>query len=275
MKLEDRGTHTSIPHASALVDGWREARRRTGRMLVALDYDGTLVPIAPRPEAAVLPEATRALLARLAARPDTHVAVVSGRGLEDIRSRVGLEGVYYVGNHGLEIVGPGLRWVHEAAVAATPRIAECAAGLRAGLDGIEGVVMEDKRITLSVHYRLVRAEEDVARVRAAVLETCAGRDGIRITEGKRVLEVRPAVDWDKGRATRFLLEALGLESTPQPPVVFFGDDLTDEDAFRALRGRGDGILVASAAEMRPDTAASTLVESTDEVLALLEALAEP
>lgn len=275
MKLEERGTRVSIPHASSLVDGWREARRRTGRMLVALDYDGTLVPIAPRPEAAVLPETTRALLARLAARPDTHVAVVSGRGLEDIRSRVGLEGLFYVGNHGLEIVGPELDWVHESAAAATSLIAACAAELHAGLAGIEGVVLEDKRITLSVHYRLVREAEEVARVRAVVLETCAGREGIRITEGKRVLEVRPAVDWDKGRATRFLLEALGLEATSQPPAVFVGDDLTDEDAFRALRGRGDGILVASAAEMRPDTAATTLVESTVEVLALLEALAEP
>lgn len=244
-------------------------------MLVALDYDGTLLPIAPRPEAAVLPEETRRLVARLAARPDTDVAVISGRGLEDIRSRVGLEGVYYAGNHGLELSGPGLEWVHPDALRAQPAMAACAADLVAGLGGIDGVVIEDKRITLSVHYRLVRDEAEVARVRRTVLATCAGRDGLRITEGKRVLEVRPTVDWDKGRATRFLVEALGLETPTRPPVVFFGDDLTDEDAFRALRGRGDGVLVASAAELDRDTAATALVESTDEVLELLAALADP
>lgn len=275
MALKDREAAAGLPHARELVTGWREARRRTGRMLVALDYDGTLLPIAPRPEAAVLPDGTRQLVARLAARPDTDVAVISGRGLEDIRARVGLEGVYYAGNHGLELEGPGLEWVHPDALRAQPRIAACAADLMAGLDGIDGVVMEDKRITLSVHYRLVRDEEEVARVRRTVLATCLGRDGLRITEGKRVLEVRPTVDWDKGRATRFLVEALGLETATRPPVVFIGDDLTDEDAFRALRGRGDGVLVASAAELNRDTAATALVESTDEVLELLEVLANP
>jgi len=275
MELEDRGVQVGLPHARALVDGWREARRRAGRMLVALDYDGTLLPIAPRPEAAVLPEGTRALVARLAARPDTYVAVISGRGLEDIRARVGLEGVYYAGNHGLEIEGPGLRKVHEGALEALPQIAACAAELRARLAGVEGVVLEDKRITLSVHYRLVSDEEEVARVRREVLATCGDHAELRITTGKRVLEVRPAVDWDKGRAIRFLVEALGLETTTRAPVVFFGDDLTDEDAFRALRGRGDGVLVAPAEEVRPDTAATALVESTEEVLELLEALADP
>ena len=273
MELEDRGVRVGLPHARALVDGWREARRRAGRMLVALDYDGTLLPIAPRPEAAVLPEGTRALVARLAARPDTYVAVISGRGLEDIRARVGLEGVYYAGNHGLEIEGPGLRQVHEGALEALPQIAACAAELRARLAGVEGVILEDKGITLSVHYRLVSDEEEVARVRREVLATCGDRAGLRITTGKRVLEVRPAVDWDKGQAIRFLVEALGLETT-RAPVVFFGDDLTDEDAFRALRGRGDGVLVATAEEVRPDTAATALVESTEEVLELLEALAD-
>ncbi len=262
-----------IPHAMERVDAWRAARRRTGRMLLALDYDGTLAPIAARPEAAELPAATRGVLARLAARPDTDVAVVSGRTLEDVRARVGLAGVYYAGNHGLEIEGPGVQRVHTGAAASRPRIEACAAALRRALAGIEGVVIEDKGLTLSVHYRLVSAAEDVERVRALTRDACAGRERLRLTEGKRVLEVRPDVDWDKGRATRFLLDALELDALTAAPVLFIGDDRTDEDAFRALRGRGDGVLVA---ESPPeDTAATALVRSTDEVAALLAELAAP
>lgn len=245
----------------------------TGRMLLALDYDGTLVPIAPRPEAAALSAATRSVLARLAARPDTDVAVVSGRALEDVRARVGLEGVYYAGNHGLEIEGPGVQRVHADAAAARPRIEACVAELRRALAGVEGVVLEDKGITLSVHYRLVTSAEEAARVRELTRAACGGREGVRITEGKRVVEVRPDVDWDKGHATRFLVQSLELEALPRAPVVFIGDDLTDEDAFRALRGRGDGVLVAAAAPA--DTAATAIVRAPEEVATLLEALAEP
>ncbi|HEX6940375.1 MAG TPA: trehalose-phosphatase [Longimicrobiales bacterium] len=270
---EDRGQGMGIPHAMQKLDGWRAARRRTGRMLLALDFDGTLVPIAPRPEAAVLSGEARSLVARLAARPDTDVAVVSGRALEDIRAKVGLDGVYYAGNHGLEIEGPGVQRVHADAVAARPRIEACAAELREALAGIEGVVLEDKGVTLSVHYRLVASEEEVARVRATVLRVCGGREGVRITEGKRVLEARPAADWDKGHATRFLLKALELDALPRSPAIFIGDDLTDEDAFRALRGRGDGVLVAAGEPS--ETAATAVLHSTDEVLELLAALAEP
>lgn len=262
-----------IAHATERLEDWRRARRRTGRMLVALDYDGTLTPIVQRPEEAALSERTRSVLARLAERPDTDVAVVSGRALEDVRRRVGLSGLYYAGNHGLEIEGPGLHWVHAEASAARPRIESCGVALREALRTVPGVIIEDKGITLSVHYRLVVSESEATRVRTTVEEVCGGHDGVRITSGKKVLEVRPDMDWDKGRATRFLVHALNLAEMRQAPVLFIGDDRTDEDAFRELNGWGYGILVA---EMPPpDTAATALLHTTEEVVELLAALAAP
>lgn len=262
----------AIVHANDRVGAWRAARRRVGRMLVALDYDGTLAPIVDRPERAALPEPTRATVARLAARPDTDVAIVSGRALEDVRSRVGVAAIYYAGNHGLEIEGPGIVRVHPGAAAARPRVEACAAALREALGGIAGAEIEDKGITLSVHYRRVAAAE-VERVRERTFRVCEGRAGLRVTEGKRVIEVRPDVDWDKGRATRFLLDALELDALHAAPAVFIGDDRTDEDAFRALEGRGEGVLVVDAPP--PDTAAAAYVRSTEEVATLLAALAAP
>lgn len=242
-------------------------------MLVALDFDGTLAPIAGHPAEVVFPAASREALERLAARPDTDVAVVSGRSLEDTRARVGLPGLYYAGNHGMEIEGPGIQEVHSGAAAARSRIAACAASVREWADRMEGVVLEDKGLTLSVHYRLVRDPAVAEEVQRRVRERCGAEPGLRITGGKQVIEVRPDVPWDKGRAVRFLLDALEAPGTALLPAIFIGDDATDEDAFRALRGRGDGVVVASPAPA--ETAATAWVASVAEVAALLNALAAP
>src|SRR5690606_23488960 len=98
-----------IPHATELLASWRDARRRVGRMLVAVDFDGTLTPIVAHPAGAMLPPRAREVLERLGARPDPDVAVVSGRALEDVRERSALDGIYYAGNHGMEIEGPGIQ----------------------------------------------------------------------------------------------------------------------------------------------------------------------
>ncbi len=242
-------------------------------MLVALDFDGTLAPIVERPEDAALPAGARPVLERLVARPDTDVAIVSGRGLEDVRARVGLAGAFYAGNHGMEIEGPGLERRVPEAVAARPRVAACAAALRDALDGIDGAQVEDKGATLSVHTRRVADADAAAEVERRVRAIAGDYPGLRLTAGKKVLEVRPDIDWDKGRATSFLLGALEAGAGLAVPVVFIGDDRTDEDAFRALGERGDGVLVAPAPPA--DTAARAWVESPAGVLDLLRRLAEP
>lgn len=262
-------TGTRIPHAAERLPELLELRRRAGRMLVALDFDGTLSPIVPVPSEAALLEGVEAPLRRLAARPDTTVAIVSGRGLADVRARVRLEGVYYAGNHGFEIEGPDVDRVHEAARAARPALEEAASALREALAEEPGVEVEDKGWTLTVHYRRATREGADDRVREAV-ERHGRRPSLRVTEGKKVFEIRPDVEWDKGAATRFLLDT--LRGDGELPAIFIGDDRTDEDAFAVVTGLGGGIVVGRPPP--PDTRALAWAADPDEVADLIRALAD-
>jgi len=210
------------------------------RLAIFLDYDGTLTPIVERPEDAVLAEETRAVLRRLAQRHT--VAIVSGRDLKDVRARVGIDALHYAGSHGFDIAGPGGSRVHEAARAAEPRLAAAADELVRDTATLPGVQVERKRFAIAVHYRRAR-DADRDAVQAAVDRALAHHAGLRKTGGKKVFELRPDVDWDKGRAVLWLLRALDLEAALP---VYIGDDDTDEDAFRALGGRGIGIVVLDA-----------------------------
>lgn len=234
------------------------------KLALFLDYDGTLTPIVERPEAAVLGADMREALRRLAARHP--VAIVSGRDLEDVRARVGLEDVHYAGCHGFEIAGPRGNRVHGAAAAAAPQLGAAADQVAHDTRDVRGVQLERKRFMLAVHYRRVR-EADVHLVRAAVARAQARHPALRVTSGKKVLELQPDVDWDKGRAVLWLIETLELQ---QALPVYIGDDETDEDAFRALAQRGVGIAVQEAPRA---TAARYDLPDPDAVRELLSALA--
>jgi trehalose-phosphatase len=229
-----------------------------------LDYDGTLTPIVERPEDAVLDEATREVLRRVVQRHP--VAIVSGRDLEDVRQRVGLPDVHYAGCHGFEIAGPLGNRVHAAAAAAAPQLAAAADLVARDTHDLPGVQLERKRFTLAVHYRRAR-DADVPAVRDAVARAQARHPALRVTSGKKVLELQPDVDWDKGRAVLWLIESLRLQDALP---VYIGDDVTDEDAFRALAHRGVGIAVQEAPQ---PTAAQYTLRDPDEVRALLAGLA--
>ena len=252
---------------------WLEAWERSGRLVLLLDFDGTLSPIVPRPEAAAILPAARDSLLRLLGCETVDVAVVSGRGLADARSRVGLAEIAYAGNHGMEIEGADFRQIHEEAAAARPALEEVVRELRPKILPISGALLEDKGLTLSIHYRLVDPQE-VEQIRTLVRAAVGDRSDLRVTEGKKVLEVRPAVKWDKGRAVRFLLEQ--LRPAAGTPVLYVGDDTTDEDAFRALAewegGTGEGIIVADPLPER--TAATAFLRDPEEVARLLERLVE-
>lgn len=237
------------------------------RLVVMLDYDGTLSPIAPRPEDAVLPPRTRQVLGELAGRWRT--AIISGRSLDNLRELVGVEGLVYVGNHGLEIEGPpgsGIR--RNLAEAFAPDVAAAAAGLEAALAGVDGALVENKRYSLSVHYRLV-APGQVPTVEAAVEAAIAAHPRLEKRHGKKVLELRPGLDWDKGKAVRWLLDTLD-QAGPAALPVYVGDDVTDEDAFRELAGDGIGVLVSETAR---ETAATRRLRDTDECRRFLARLA--
>jgi len=256
----------------------RHHLREVDGLLFATDFDGTLSPIEENPEA---PEPTETNLRSLRAfrdHPKVTPAVISGRGLADLRKRVGVDGVDYVGNHGLELGIDGEQETHPDAAAAEPVIAEICETLSDRLSEIEGTVVENKGVTATVHYRMVDREQ-VEAVREHVFGAVdeLGDDEVEIHDGKESLELRPAADWDKGSAIVQLLDHVEDGWLP----VYIGDDTTDEAAFEAIRP--DGITVhvgdnhATAADYRVRSSVEAevfirwlvtdglaLVESTDD-----------
>jgi trehalose 6-phosphate phosphatase len=208
------------------------------------------------------------------------VAILSGRGREDVAARVGLPDLVYAGSHGFDIAGPGLR--HEVGTEIPKEIETAAARLASELGEIPGVLLEPKRFALSVHYRLA-PEERVPEIERAVDAALAAHPALRKGLGKKLFELRPNLDWDKGKALLWLLGRLGLDRPAGEPGVvpiYVGDDLTDEDAFRALAGIGDmggiggiGIVVAEASDAPRETAADYSLRDPGEVRELLDRLA--
>lgn len=262
-----------IPSAFDQVAAWREQRQRLGHLLLALDFDGTIAPIVERPQDAAMLPAARGVIAQLLKRADTDVAIVSGRSLQDLRERCAIPGVYYSGNHGLQIEGPGVHETRPDALALLPAVRRSARELDEKLADIRGVFFEDKELTLSVHTRMIEDETERARVHCMVEETVAANPhGLRLTYGKRVIEVRPDVDWHKGQATLFLIDCIEKARASHVYPLFIGDDVTDEDAFAAIRDQGAGVLVADTPTAA--TQARAWVRTPDEVARLLRALAE-
>ena len=242
-------------------------RLTTTRPALFLDYDGTLTPIVARPELAVLSDAMRTTLTTVARRYPT--AIVSGRGLDDVKALVNVPTLYYAGNHGfeLEMAGSGER--QERGGDHLDTVARAARDLEPQIARIDGAFVENKRYSLSVHYRLAPPDR-VADIDAIVEATVARFPALRKHLGKMVFELRPRIEWDKGKAVRWLLEALDLASEATLPI-YVGDDETDEDAFRALLPGGIGILVSS--DPRPTAALYTLRDAS-EVRELLEKLVD-
>lgn len=206
-----------------------------------IDYDGTLSALQPRPELAVLDDGLRDTLARLAER--CFVAIVSGRDRSVVRDLVGLDQIYYAGSHGFDISGPrGMAWEQGDGARARAGLATASDELEKRLETIEGAWVERKRYATSIHFRQV-AEAEHARVDRFVREVASTHDDLRVTEGKCVRELRPDVDWHKGRAVMWLIERMELDATLP---IYLGDDVTDEDALQALRERGIGIRVTEA-----------------------------
>lgn len=233
------------------------------RLLVALDFDGTLAPLAARPEPVRLPPSTAEVLRALAGRADVLVAVVSGRPLADLRARIGLARAAYAGNHGLEAAAGGWHWTHPGVRGRRAALKRVRAEARRLCRLAPGAWVEDKGASLSVHVRAVcgaAAESALARDLGSAVRR---ERGLALKTGKRVYEVRPRLAWDKGRAVELLRRRLA----PGAATVYVGDDRTDEDAFRRLRGKALTVKVG-----RGPTEAVCRVAGPAAVRRLLEAL---
>jgi trehalose-phosphatase len=241
-------------------------------ILLLADYDGTLTPIAPRPSEALLPPEVGKKLAGLAKKPSVSVGVISGRAIEELKSMVGIKGIYYAGNHGLEIEGPGLKYVIPGAAATRRLIAALARELEAALDNISGVIVQEKGLSLSVHYRLVKEQQEgavediVRRLTAGLVE----KGEIILAPGKKVWEIKPPVEWDKGKAVETIEKSIKTRTKDPLLTIFLGDDVTDEDAFNVVK-RPEGWSVYVGPENKK-SAAGYCLNSPAEVEKLLERL---
>lgn len=243
------------------------------------DIDGTICAIAPTPAEAVVTEAARAALQRLAARLD-FVGVITGRLASDGAAMVGIPGVTVVGNHGLERRQGDTHWIHPSAATAVASLTQALDEIRnaaksAAID--EGLIFEHKHLTASIHYRLSPQPEAVREHLLARTREAAERHGLRVTEGRFVIEIRPRVVVNKGTAIVDLARERALSG-----VAYFGDDVTDVDAFVAIRAlrENDGIGTVAVAVLSAEThpsvaeAADVSVLGVDGCVALLTALAD-
>ena len=200
-------------------------------VLLFLDFDGTLAPIHSNPGAAAMPLASRRALKSLKDDERSSVAIISGRALPDLRERVRMEEIIYAGNHGLEIVGPGLHFIEPTAARRVEMLEELARHLHVRLRHIPGVEVESKVLTASIHFRRASAgsADEVHRTVQDALTPIVSL--FQVTQGLQVFEIRPRVNWHKGLAVLWIKETLGKENALP---IYIGDDLTDEDAFAAL-----------------------------------------
>jgi trehalose 6-phosphate phosphatase len=211
--------------------------RAAAHVIVLSDYDGTLTPIMGRPQDAVLSEEAQHRLSDLSEKQGYSVGIISGRSIDEVKSMVGLEGIYYSGNHGLEIEGPGLKYSYQPAEQARAMMQELGAALAVALENISGVIVQEKGLSLSVHYRLVPEiqQDNVVEIFRRLTATLEQQGEITVFAGKKVLEVKPPLDWDKGKAVEIIISRLKDKlKTENILAVFLGDDTTDEDAFKML-----------------------------------------
>lgn len=242
------------------------AAMKEKNVVVFLDYDGTLTPIVESPDKAVLSDYMREAVVKLA--DVCTVAVISGRDLQDVRDMVGIQNIFYAGSHGFDIAGPkGRKIEFQQGKEFLPALDQAEELLTEKLKTIDGALVERKRFSIAVHYRKVE-DNAVERVGELVDQVLEQVPCLRKSHGKKVYDLRPKINWNKGRALMWLLNALNLDNRNVIPL-YIGDDTTDEDAFKAVRDRGIGIVVTE--EPRP-TAATYVLKDPDEVGRFLEAL---
>ncbi|KNA21869.1 hypothetical protein SOVF_039240 [Spinacia oleracea] len=265
-----------VTHPSALEMFEEIAKSSKGKKIVMfLDYDGTLSPIVQDPDRAFMSDEMRAAVKSVARYFPT--AIVSGRGKDKVHDFVKLNELYYAGSHGMDIEGPSngsddKSIVCQPASEFLPIINEVYKKLVSKTQFIEGAYVESNKFCLSVHFRNVD-EKKWPELAEQVKEVLSDYPKLKMTYGRKVLEIKPTIKWNKGKALEFLLEALGFSNSKDVLPIYIGDDRTDEDAFKVLRKKkqGFGILVS---KFPKETSAAYTLQDPSEVMCFLQRMVE-
>uniref|UniRef100_A0A7N2LPQ3 Trehalose 6-phosphate phosphatase n=2 Tax=Quercus lobata TaxID=97700 RepID=A0A7N2LPQ3_QUELO len=260
------------------------------QMVVFLDYDGTLSPIVNNPDQAFMSTEMRSAVREIGEHFPT--AIISGRSRDKVFQFVRLNNIYYAGSHGMDISTPSVslnygnhehqtRTIDEKGNDMVnfcpvrdflPRIQTIKDKLEKIAKDIKGASVEDNKFCLSVHFRCVN-EENVGKLKEMVESTMEFYNDFRISEGKKVMEIRPIINWDKGRALQYVLDTLGFEDSSNVLPIYIGDDKTDEDAFKMIKSIGRGFPVAVSTTPKETEALYSLRDPT-EVMSFLILLAK-
>ncbi|XP_074279682.1 putative trehalose-phosphate phosphatase 2 isoform X2 [Silene latifolia] len=276
-------------HPSAL-DTFKEmmcaAQGKT--IAVFLDYDGTLSPIVNDPDTAFMTDKMRTVVHDVASCFPT--SIISGRSRDKVYEFVKLDNIYYAGSHGMDIMAPlhplktvnfkfhakavdrkgNKLAIYQPANKYLPEIKQ--KSLIEKTSVIDGVQIEDNKFCMSVHFRNM-LDQDLNELEHKVNSVLEEHPNFRLTRGKKVLEIRPPVDWDKGHALEYLLDSLGLSSSNDVLPIYIGDDTSDEDAFKRIHQKRQGYSIIVTSKPR-ETWASYSLYDTSEVMLFLEHLAK-
>jgi trehalose 6-phosphate phosphatase len=252
-----------------ISEAWPELEallQQAPQVLLGLDFDGTLAPIASIPSDVRLDPKVREMLCRLAATPRCSLAIVSGRNRNELQTLVGVPDIFYAGNHGLDVSGPGTLFVEPAAAARGNEMKLLSDTLAVKLRDISGTLVENKGLTISVHYRNTNLADRDEIKRIVHMQLANADHPFLLTAGHMVHDIRPRTSWNKGSALLWIKQQLGWENAA---VIYVGDDVTDEDAFAALAGQ----FTVGVGE-KPDSSARWLVDDCPAVHALLRKLVD-
>lgn len=254
-----------------LFSKWDELKKEFTKRHICLfiDYDGTLTPIVKYPHKAFISKGMRVLLRNLSIKPSCSITIISGRAISDIKRMVGLRRIIYVGNHGLEIEGPTIRFKSPIPSQLISIIRNLKEELTNKLSKIKGIFVEDKDVTLSIHYRLATRSDSLLakKIIKEVISPFLARNKIKVGFGKKVVEIKPKVAWNKGKAVSWLLEKQRYILGEQPITpIYLGDDVTDEYAFSMLKNKGLTIYIGKPKRSQ----AKYYLKNTQEVFGFLK-----